>query len=272
MELSQRSIDFDFSQEDMPPSKKQRKYSKDYGKRKAYKQSLPMAIRTRGTPDGYYEIPVKTLIKLYANTSTGLWNTNQSTGAPSGGTGYRGFGISLNLDQVNFHLGEGSISSTIAVSVPGFTELQQVFDLCKISDVKVEYWWVNQSPDLSTTAGNYGGYDMYVTEDVNNVDPPNLLEKIMQYSKVKRIRGTENRTFTQSFKPHMRVVAGSSDDETGFTGTLALSQPASYIQTNKPGVAHFGVRGFVDLPTAANARIGYLNVCITQVRRYKMSR
>lgn len=260
------------SESEMPPLKKYKRSRKNYGQRKVSKPSLPMAIRTRGTPDGYYEIPVRTLIKLYANTSTGLWPTTQSTGAPSGTTGYRGFGMSFNLDYVNFILGEGSAASTISVPVPGFTELQQVFDLCKIADVKVDYWWVNQSPDMSATSGNYGGFDMYVTEDCNNVDPPNALEKIMQYSKVKRIRGTENRTFTQSFKPHMRLVAGASDDETGFTGTLAMAQPSAYVQTNKPGVAHFGVRGFVDIPTGANSRIGYLNVCVTQLRRYKISR
>lgn len=260
--------DYTFSQE-MPASKRQRRGSKKDAKYR--KSSLPVAIRTRGTPDGYYEIPVRSLVKLYCNTSTGLWDTTQGTGAPIGTRGWRGFGISSTLDNTTFYLGENAVSAAIVSSVPGFTELQSVFDLCKIVDMKVQMWWTNQSSDLST-ATSYGGFDLYIAEDPNNVDPPANLGTIMQYQKVKRYPGDNGTMMNYTIKPHVRVSAGADDGEAGTATTLGAVMPSTYIQTAKPGVSHLGFRGWVDVPQSATARTSTLNVLITQTRRYKMSR
>lgn len=257
---------------DMPVAKRQKKnpkYSK-YGK-KNYKPSMPVAIRTRGTPDGYYEIPVRQLIKLYCNTSSGFWDTNQTTGASAGVTGYKGFGMSFSLDNTQVYLGNSGIAVGISNSVPGFAQLQAVFDMCKIVDVEIATWWTNQQ-DANSTGTSYGGFDFYIAEDPNNDDPPTSIGEIMQYQKVKRFYGTSNQTFKYKIKPHIRTSVGADDIETGTSTTLGGVQPSTYIQTTKPAVSHLGFRGYLDIPTAAAARVQTLNILVTQTRRYKMSR
>lgn len=257
---------------DMQPSKKQRKGSFKYASgRKNYKSSVPMAIRTRGTPSGYYELPVRVLFKLYANTSTGLWNTDQTTGQALGLTGYRGFGISSSLDAVRFSLGEGGYSANIDVTVPGFSELQSVFDLCKINDMEVHYWWTTDPRELTTSAHGY--FDMYTVTDPNNVDPPANLGTVLQYSKVNRIPSNAQKIVIQKYNPYIRAVAGAENFETGTATTVALSQPSTYVQTSKPAVAHMGVRGWVDIPpNAVTTCVSYLNVLVIQKRRYKIGK
>lgn len=274
MEESQTATwDLELSQEMERPSKKQRRGSyKKYGAaRKNYKSSVPMAIRTRGTPSGYYELPVRVLFKIYANTSTGLWNTDQSSGAALGLTGYRGFGISSHLDSVRLSLGEGAFAANIDVTVPGFAEIQNVFDLCKISDMEVSYWWTTDPRELTTQSHGY--FDMYTVTDPNNADPPANLGTILQYSKVNRIPSNAQRIVKQKFSPYIRAVAGTENFDTGTATTVAVAQPSTYIQTNKPAVAHLGVRGWVDIPpNAQTACVTYLNILVTQNRRYKIGK
>lgn len=272
MQESQRATwDLEFSQEMERPTKKARRGSKNVARRANYKSSVPMAIRNRGTPDGYYELPVRVLFKVYANTSTGLWNTDQSTGASIGLTGYRGFGISSQLDSVRMSLGEGAFSANIDVSVPGYSELQNVFDLVKISDMEVHYWWTTDPRELTTSGHGY--FDMYTVTDPNNVDPPANLGTVMQYSKVHRVPSNAQNIVKQKFKPYIRAVAGTENFDTGTSTTVAVAQPSTYIQTSKPSVAHLGVRGWVDIPPSATTTcVTYLNVLVVQKRRYKIGK
>lgn len=258
--------------EEMQSSKKQRRGSKKYAQRRAYsKSSMPMAIRNRGTPDGYYELPVRTLFKLYCNSTTGLWNTDQGTGAQIGLTGYRGFGIGTSLDAVRIDLGEGGSATSVTLTVPGFSELQAVFDLCKIADMQVDYWWTTDPRELTTAAHGY--MDMYTVVDPNDTNPPANLGNIMQYSKVTRIPSNAQNIVKQKFKPYIRTVAGTSAEESGTASTVALAQPSTYIQCAKPGIFHFGVRGWVDIPPNAPTAVQtYLNILVTQVRRYKIGK
>lgn len=273
MEESQTATwDLELSQEMERPSKKQRRGSyKKYGAaRKNYKSSVPMAIRTRGTPSGYYELPVRVLFKLYCNTSSGLWNTNQSDASPIGLTGYNGFGISSTLDSVRISLGNGTISANVDQAVPGFAELQNVFDLCKITEQEIQYWWTVDPREMPT--GSHGYFDMYAVEDPNNVDPPANVNTVLQYSKVTRIPSSGQGIVKQRYKPHIRAVAGSENYETGTSTTVGISQPSTYLQTSKPGVAHFGVRGYCDIPTNATTCVAYLNILVVQKRRYKIGK
>lgn len=272
MEESQVNIDYDFSQEDMyrRPTKKARRGSFPKKNSKVITK-VPAAIRTRGTPAGYYEIPVRQLIKLYTNTSTGFWETTQGSGTAVGTRGWRGMGLSFQLDNTNVYLGEGSTSSFAANSVPGFTELQAVFDLCKIVDIEVEFWWTNQTNEISS-ATSYGAFDLYVAEDPNNIDCPTNIGTIMQYQTVKRYTCTPDSRMRYKIKPHIRMSGGSDDLDAGTSTTLGVTYPSTYIQTNKPAVSHLGFRAWVDIPTSATARVGTLNMMITQTRRYKMSR
>ena len=89
---------------------------------------IPRAISTRGTPDGYYEIPVRTLLKVYGNNANGFFQTNQNSSSTPSGVGFQGFGLWTSLDLVTMYLGEGTVSAQIQRSVLGFSEIARVFD------------------------------------------------------------------------------------------------------------------------------------------------
>ena len=110
MKRTQSGIwNLELSQEIMPKSKRART-----NRRTSYPVTkIPRAIRTRGTPEGYYEIPVTIYRKVYFNMSTGVWPTNQSTGAQIGVTGYSGFGIANQLDNSHMFFGNGVMFCSI---------------------------------------------------------------------------------------------------------------------------------------------------------------
>ncbi len=162
---------------------------------------IPRAIQTRGTPSGYYEIPVRTLIKVVGNNQAGFFSTNQDSSAPSG-IGFQGFGLFSSLDNVTMLLGEGSPSASIVVSVPGFTEMARVFDQCKIASMSIDVWFEvvpNTIGDSGTT--NYGMPDLYVTQDKDDAIPPQNIGEILQYQKVQRMPGMGYRTYKNKCYP-----------------------------------------------------------------------
>ena len=78
--------------------------------------------------------------------STGVWPTNQSTGAQIGATGYSGFGIANQLDNSHMFFGNGVISATDTIAVPGFTgQLAACFDTCKIVRIDYKIWYQGQA-------------------------------------------------------------------------------------------------------------------------------
>ena len=153
----------------------------------ARRTRVPRALLTRGTPDGYYEIPVTVYRRVNWNMSSGLWETNQATGAQIGSTGYQGFGMGTQLDTSQFLLGNGSVSASIQITVPGFAELQSVFDECKIARIDYEIWLSNQANFQNSTA--YQTPNIWVVTDYNGIDPPSSLNSLLQYADVRCIKG-----------------------------------------------------------------------------------
>lgn len=264
--MSQDNIDFDFSQE-MPP-KRQRRYSnrpKKYGA----VTKVPKAITTRGTPQGYYELPQRQLYRFYGNSSSGLWNTNQTTAAAIGSTGYQGFGYVTQLDQSAVYLGNGGISATVSQTIADFASAQNLFDLCKVSEIEVEFWISNPSHEANVTAGRFGAVEIYVTQDMNDAFPPNQLSHVLDRTKVIRIC-QDNRKYKMTFKPNIVLDASSNAGDTSTT-TLAISQPSTYVRCDRPAVSHYGIKGWVVVPSDATAFTYTLNMLVTQKRRYKMA-
>ena len=89
---------------DVRPSKKVRRNPVNVQKYKFKSARVPRAIQTRGTPEGYYDIPYHQMVRLYCNTSSGFWPTNQTSMAPYGGAGYQGIGIAFQLQQHTYHV------------------------------------------------------------------------------------------------------------------------------------------------------------------------
>lgn len=270
---SQRSFQSNASTYSTVPMRRRRQMvSSQYRRRRYAKSKVPRAIKTRGTPSGYYEIPVRTLTRIYVNTSTGMWNTNQSTGASIGLTGYQGVSFSATLDSFACYLGAGGISASIFNATPGFSGLQGVFDECKIVEEIYDFWVANQTPESVASANIIGAPDLFLVEDYNDGTPPTSIDEVMQYSKMTRVC-FDNGRYRCRYNPKVRVDMGASAEDAGTTTTLSGTQPSTYLQTSKPGVVHFGLKGWLAIPTAAvNSHVYELNILRTQIRRYKINK
>lgn len=251
--------------EDMPRSKKQRTNGKLRAMRSA-KSRVPRALSTRGTPDGYYEIPVTIYRRLYWNMSSGLWTTDTVTGAQSGSTGYQGFGMGTQLDTSLMFLGISGGSSIR--TVPGFSQLQGVFDECKIARIHYEFWIAGQAKETNSTLGQ--APNIWIVEDTTGIDPPTTQDEILQYGKVRTVKGDINSPLKFTIYPKIREGASSDGSDTSTNETSGLMDSARYCSTSKPAVFHFGLRGWFETNAAvATAQYGYLCIKETQIRRYK---
>lgn len=232
---------------------------------------VPRAIATRGTPQGYYEIPVSVFRKVYWNMSTGLWETAQSTGTPGGVTGYNGFSFYTALDGSYMALGNGSFSAQNNINVPGFTEMQAVFDQCKVVRIDYEFWFSNQSHEVGTAA--HDNPELFIVKDFDSADPPGSLAEVLQYQKVARVLGNANNgVYKVSIYPKVRTSVGASADEAGTSTTLAGVESSGYQDCQKPGCFHFGLRGWFNTNSSQGATLGYLHVMERQIRRYKITK
>lgn len=271
-----RTRSFELSQDtpDMPGAyaikrKKNVRFAK--GRQMVVKRSrVPRAIRTRGTPDGYYEIPVTVYRKVYFNMSTGLWVTDPITGITSGVTGYNGFGMGTQLDTSQMLLGNGAVSASIQVNVPGFAELQNVFDECKISRVDYEFWVAGQAADLGGTL--YQAPTIWVAVDPNGIDPPSNIGQLLQYSTVRCIKGDINNSTKITVYPKIREDASSDGAEASTAVTSSVCRPSTYTMTAKPGVLHYGIRGWFESTSPVSVTVGFLCIKETQYRRYKIAK
>lgn len=230
---------------------------------------MPKAIQTRGTPGGYYEIPVRQLFRLYGNTSSGVWNTNQTTNAPIGVTGYGGFAYYTQFDNAYMNLGNGGISATVSQTIADNSAMTALFDLCKISEIEVEVWITNPAREQATAVGNYGTVELYMVQDTNDSIPPNNLQSVIDRAKVMRIV-PDGRKYKMKFAPYISQDVSSNDGAASST-TLSLATPATYFRTDRPAVSHFGFKGWVVTPSDATAHLYSVNFLVTQKRRLKMN-
>lgn len=265
--------------EEMPYVKKSRGSSRRRG---TVAKRVPRAIATRGTADGYTEIPVHSYTKIYVTANAGFWDTNQISGAPAASASGPGIGYYTSLDTEYWLIGGFGVYNTIAKTVPGFSQLQGVFDLCKIVDIKQEYWFTYAN--ISSAGVEYaaaadtlrsgGGLDLpelWLTEDTNNANPGNNMDDICQYSRVTCVRANGNHTKFR-IKPEIREDIGTAGDESGVTTTLGASRPSTYMVTSRPAGAHLGMRGFLNVSSVNNVpQSGFLHIRTTQLRRYKRS-
>lgn len=276
--MSQRSITHDFSQEigETPINmayKRQRRGTRQFGKKNNARAivRVPRAISTRGTPDGYYEIPVRQLFRIYGNTTTGLWNTNQTTNAPIGVTGYTGMAIYASLDNTYISLGNGSSSATITQGTPDYSASVSMFDLCKIVDMKFEVWFTNHSRELSSGTDTYGAPELFIAEDVNDSVPPSVITDVLSKKRVVRCSAMSDRKFSMTIRPHL-VLDTSAHDGSGSATTTSMAQAATYCRLDRPAAVHYGLKGFASIPSASAVAYQYcVNILVTQTRRFKMN-
>jgi hypothetical protein len=206
-------------------------------------------------------------LRFYFNTSSGIFVTDQATGAPpSLTTGYKGLGFRFTDDECIIHFGDnGTISTTSVVAIPNAAELNSVFDECKTARVVMQYWLANQTPNGHTQVG----YDpeFWAVVDTNDAFPPGQ-DIIQGYAK--NIRILTDRVTNMSYVPALQVDA-AADAGSGATTAAGLSVNG-YIRTGS-NASVLGSKLYYWLPyTSTNSYVGYLNIKITLIRRYKRTR
>lgn len=258
--------------QDMPSQSQRRRYAQKKSKRMLVaKPRVPRAIVSRGTPNGYYEIPVTIYHRLYFNSSTGVWPTDPITGVQTGSTGYNGFGLCSDLDVSYINFGNGGVVAQQVDNVPGFAQMAAVFDECKIARIHYEMWVAGTAGELGTTLKS--APNVFVVVDNNNADSPSNLNEILQYSPVHTVKGDIARTLKLTVYPKVRMSVGAGEQESSTSTTIAMVQSAGYMECAKPAVTHFGVRGYFETTSSlASAQLGYLCIKETQIRRYKVNK
>lgn len=258
--------------QDMPSQSQKRRYVQKKSRAMLVSKSrIPRAIRSRGTPSGYYEMPVTIYHRCYFNSSTGIWPTNPTTGVQSGGTGYNGFGMCSDLDYSYINFGNGGVTAQSVEAIPGFANMQAVFDECKIARIHYELWVDGTAGPLGSTLT--AAPNTFVVVDNNNADSPANLAEILQYHPVHSVKGDINHSLKLTVYPRVRISVGSGEQESSTTTTVAQVQNAGYMEMSKPAVTHFGIRGYFETTSAlATPQIGYLCIKETQIRRYKVQK
>lgn len=227
---------------------------------------VPRAISTRGTKDGYYEIPCTQLIRLYCNTSSGFWGTDQVSMAPIGTTGWSGMGIYFKNDNTYINFGSngsgGAIASVQNFGVRDFVYLGQVFDDMKVAKINVEVWMNTDPSAVNHTLGN--APEIWMAFDGNDAYPPN--QEIQEYAK--SVRVLPNRKTSFSFTPSL-MLDTASDAGTGTTTGPGVTQASTYVRTNSTA-SLYGLKIFNWLPyEPSTAHVYYFHMKITQIRRFR---
>lgn len=229
---------------------------------------IPRAISTRGTENGYYEIPDHCLIRLYGNTSTGLWDTNQTTGAAIGTTGYQGIGFCAGIDFMQANLGVGTTSAIVYKEFTDYNLKCAMFDMVKICSLELEFWVTNEPSTLSS--GNvYSAPELWIAKDLTDATPPANGEEMFPYSDFTRVVLDPTRTFKCSVKPYIKSEASTANTDTGTSYTPGISQPATYINTSVLPVKHFGFKGWIYCPTTMASQTYSINIKVRRVCRWK---
>lgn len=226
---------------------------------------VPRPIQTRGTPDGYYEIPCTQMIRIRCTTSTGFWNTNQSTLAGVGGTGYKGMALVFKYDGITVNLGvDNTVIDSFGNTTPDIASLQAVFDEVKIAKIKVECW-TNVATGTLANSSAFSA-EIWSCVDQNDAFLPGL--NIQEYSKATRF--LPDRVNSVTFTPNM-VVNTTSDNGSGASDTAGLIT-SGYFKLGQVN-SLFGIKFFNWLPYEPDgADVYYFHMKITQTRRYRRQR
>jgi len=204
------------------------------------------------------------LIRLYFNSTTGVWPTNQVNNQPTGLTGYEGFAIRYNSDQVIIHFGNGgAINTSSTIAIPAAANLNAVFDSFKQVKVVQEYWMANQTPGVHTTIA--GNPEYWIVEDQNDAFPPTA-DSIQQYARSTRVC-TDRLTKCVHYQ---KVELDAAADAGSGATTAAGPMTNTYMRTGTSS-SLIGTKVYFWIPqnSTSTAYVGYLNIKLTLVRRYK---
>jgi len=269
MESQAAVWDLQLSQE-MPAAKRPRYNNTKYNRKKGYGvvSRVPRPIQDRGTPAGYYEMPDTCLIRLYGNTSSGLWQTNTDTCVQSGLTGYQGFGISVSLRDFTFQGGNGAIGFTVTKEFTDFDKKQAIFDQYKIVSYEVEMW-ITQT--VGTSNGSMiGAPEFWIVSDPTDVVPPGSGDALLPCQGVKRMIMDPQKIFKYKVKPYIKFDVSTDRDDTGVNYAPSGTMPARYLNSANNVVPHLGLKGWTYIPTG-QAQVGtyILSIKCNRVVRWK---
>lgn len=225
---------------------------------------VPRAIQTRGTPDGYYEIPSNILIRLYFNNTTGVWPTDQTNNQPSGLVGYEGVSFSFTFKEIIIHFGNnGSISTSSTIVLPNQGDIGGVFDQYKHVRTEMEFWLSNQSSNYHTTSA--ANPEFWVAYDPNDALPPSSTQ-IQSYNRSTRVLTDRPTRVTH----YPKVILDAATDAGIGTTTAGGPIVNTYMKTGTTD-RHVGTKMYYWIPKDpdGNSFAGYINIKFRIVRRFK---
>jgi len=224
---------------------------------------VPRAIATRGTPNGYTEINYTQMIRLYTNTSTGFWPTDQSTCTSYGGQGYSGLGFAFTPSNTRVTFGNSTTSTTFEdFAITDAAALGEIFDEVKMAKIRVEVWINTQSSNINNVLSNTP--EQWMVVDTNDSTPPGLTG-IQQYANSVRILPNKNTTMT--FKPYL--MADNMADDTGSALASGAMQQQGYVKSTT-GAFHYGMKVWQWMPYEPDSgQVYFTQFRITFTRRFK---
>lgn len=182
---------------------------------------------------------------------------------PAGGGTHNGFSIYVTLEEVIFG---STANAAVGYNFLNYTDYSNLFDEYRIDEVVFDMKYNANSYPQSTTVAAPGAPIIYMAIDYDDATLPTT-NTLLQYASCKPIQfgnssGTNNGTQWYKHVPAVNLATAT------ISGTqIATIKKHQWINTDQPGVQHFGVKGWYDNPYwgvgTAGANIqGYISVTV----------
>lgn len=190
--------------------------------------SIPLAIRTRGTPKGYYEI-TRTL-NFYVKIILGQFSDDTGT------TLSEGIGLSFSSQACRVYQ---SSSVTKVVPLPNYAELAALFDEVKLSKVELNF-----GVGIGTVASTSVAYNpLQIVYGTDDNDMASTLAICQQLGDSKTWYGNSGDNSNMSmvcYPKYQRIVY--------YTALLSGYEPTQGYVRSDYDIEHYGVKMAVVIP------------------------
>jgi len=189
---------------------------------------LPLAIRTRGTPKGYYEIT--RTVNFYTKILLGKFADDAGT------TTGEGLAFSFSPQYVRSYINGGLVAST---AIPNSAELAGLFDELKI--VKVELSFGLGIGTVASTSVAYNPMQILYGTDDNDVN--STVAQVQQLGDCKMWYGNsgDNSNMKMTVKPkYQRIIY--------YTALLSGYEPTQGYFRSDYDIEHYGVKMAMVIP------------------------
>lgn len=197
--------------------------------------AIPLAIRTRGTPAGYYEIT--RTVNFYVKIILGQFADDTGT------TLTEGIGLSFSSQAVRVYQNNGATKVT---PVPNYAELAALFDEVKLS--KVELGFGLGLGTVASTSVAYNPLQIVYGSDENDMASSLAICQQLGDSKTWYGSSSDNSNMRMVCRPkYQRIIY--------YTSLLSGYEPTQGYVRSDYDIEHYGVKMAVVIPPGAPASV-----------------